>query len=306
MRIVKRAEIDVALWDQVVGASRHWRNPLFGQSWYLDITADGEWYGLVWGDYEAVAPVATNRKLLWQQVYRPTITQQMGIYATKAPSEEVERDLCEHLCTYRRVVYALPQQVQHTSLRHRQRSNYMLDINASKTAIEHITSKSKRKHLRHAGRYLDLSFGGTPASHLSFVRHALRNKYSLSLHEQAIFEALADYLTKNGAGYIIQATNKKGALVSSSLVGQSADYATLLLAGVNDEGRKVGARSFLMHYTIEQAIKDKLHRVDFEGSDLPGVASFFRDFGGRNYPYQEYWKDDMPSIIQRLRPLKMS
>jgi hypothetical protein len=50
------------------------------------------------------------------------------------------------------------------------------------------------------------------------------------------------------------------------------------------EGRKVEANHYLVDSVIKEFAGTSL-TFDFEGSDLPGVKSFYENFGAVNEPY---------------------
>lgn len=279
-----------------------WRNPLYGHSWYLDQTAAGDWYGMVWGDYDAVAPVCTNRKLLYSQVYRPTITQQLGIYSPTAPDRNHLAELYNELQRHRRYTYTLPDVAWRHNSNVSRRSNYTLALDQARNALEHVASKSQRQHIRQADQLLTVSVSNDVVRHISFVRKSLEGKYQMRRAEASIFEKLATYLVSHDRGYIMEAVNSAGSTVSSSLVASVDGYATLLLGGTSREGRELHARSLLVYKTIRRGIIDGLTHVDFEGSDIPGVAKFFSSFGAENVPYLQVSQDRMPSLVRWLRP----
>ena len=74
-----------------------------------------------------------------------------------------------------------------------------------------------------------------------------------------------------------------------------------LLASVTwPEGREQEANHFLLDRLINEfAASDTV--LDFEGSDLPGVAHFYRNFGGIDQPYFFYRLNRLPWYIRWMK-----
>ena len=169
--------------------------------------------------------------------------------------------------------------------------------------MDHISSKSQRQHIKQAVNQLSIQECDDVQTHVHFGQAALAGKYKMGSHETAIFKQVGHYLVSHRKGYIIKAMDATGMVVSSSLIATVDGYATLLLGGTSTAGRPSHARSLLIYETIKRSIASGLSHLDFEGSDILGVAQFFSSFGAVDHPYDQILHDRMPWPIRMLRPV---
>jgi hypothetical protein len=73
-----------------------------------------------------------------------------------------------------------------------------------------------------------------------------------------------------------------------------------LLSGVTAAGRKNKANHFLYNNIINE-FSNKPMIFDFEGSDLPGVAFFYRSFGPKEEPYDFIRWNNLPWPLKWLK-----
>jgi len=95
---------------------------------------------------------------------------------------------------------------------------------------------------------------------------------------------------------LIQIATQKGVLISVGMyspVNQLCSVALILhdkqrlyyLVGASDEmGREYQGMPRILDYVINK-YAGQGYTLDFEGSEIPGVAKFFQKFGAKNSPY---------------------
>jgi hypothetical protein len=71
------------------------------------------------------------------------------------------------------------------------------------------------------------------------------------------------------------------------------DRIYLLQATTSPAGRDIGANHFLLDHVIREFAGQSM-TLDFEGSDLPGVAHFYKSFGAQDQPYFFYRYNRLP------------
>lgn len=126
----------------------------------------------------------------------------------------------------------------------------------------------------------------------TFIRKKEKVAFSLSL-----FKTICTTLNKHKALRFYRSVNKKGVTTSVLGVAYDSNAAYLLFSGYDEDQKDPGHNERLIH----QAICDAAHRVkyfDFEGSMIPGVESYYRQFGGDFTPYFRIYK---PSIVASLK-----
>jgi lipid II:glycine glycyltransferase (peptidoglycan interpeptide bridge formation enzyme) len=76
--------------------------------------------------------------------------------------------------------------------------------------------------------------------------------------------------------------------------------AVFLFSATDVQAKKIGAMYFLIDTFIrENAGKNII--LDFEGSNLPGLAKFYKGFGSKEYVYLQVRKNNLPKLIRWLK-----
>ncbi len=86
----------------------------------------------------------------------------------------------------------------------------------------------------------------------------------------------------NSFAFVAYQNNQPSACTFCIYHGQTAYY---LLGGYDDKNKHHGAGASCMYQSILKAQKLGLSTFDFEGSMLPEVEKYFREFGGQLVPY---------------------
>lgn len=112
-----------------------------------------------------------------------------------------------------------------------------------------------------------------------------------------LFKTICTALNKHKALRFYRSVNKKG--VTTSVLGVAYDNscAYLLFSGYDENQKEDGHNERLIYQAVCDASKNVKY-FDFEGSMIPGVESYYRQFGGQLTPYFRIYK---PSIVASLK-----
>lgn len=100
-----------------------------------------------------------------------------------------------------------------------------------------------------------------------------------------------------GAGKLLLA-QKDNELHGGIFLLSDQDRTCYLLGATSTDGRKTHANSLLLHEAIKETALNG-RTFDFEGSSIPGIYIFFRDFGGKALPVWRVLKK--PPMVKRIR-----
>jgi hypothetical protein len=283
IRHVPRKEIDTTRWDACVEKAVN--SIIYGFHYYLDHMAAGQWDALVLGDYEAVMPLTWRRKYRIRYLYQPPFTQQTGIFAANPlPPAAIEAFLettrryfhfAEIFLNYGNDAPGLEPY-----------TNYILPLDSPYPGLAARYKKDLLNNLRIAGRShhhythtLDL------ATALERYRHeyAARTPH-VKTDDHHNFERLCHYLQTLGRIVLRAAADANGQLLATALLLRDNRRLYLLQSTTPEAGRKTGANHFLLDALIREFAASQL-LLDFEGSDIPGIAHFYANFGGIRQPY---------------------
>lgn len=133
---------------------------------------------------------------------------------------------------------------------------------------------------------------------LTFERQHQRNKQSTEVLRQLIDAARA-----RGQGDLFGGYDAEGHLHAVAFIVWQKSAAYYIAGGSDPIRRSSGAHSLVLWEAIKQ-VSQHTDTFDFEGSMLPGVERFFREFGAVQTPYFQITKGQ-PGLIDRVcRKLK--
>ncbi len=273
-------QIDKHRWDQAVLHTSG--STFYGQSWYLDAVCPG-WEALITPDYTRVMPLTARRKYGLSYLYQPLLTQQLGIFSLKRIKADEVDDFFQAIpLSFKLIEITLNEQSQpgpqypvkeHTTLRLNLNHPYdHLYSGFSENTRRNIT-KATKEGLRfrtniNINEFIELLKQDNSAG----AKILTARKNQLALHR------LASSMLNRNAGMICGVKNRHGNLEAAALMGHDKSYHYYLAPTMTAQGRESRA----MFYLIDRYIH--LHAslpvtLDFEGSDIPSVARFYKGFG---------------------------
>lgn len=163
--------------------------------------------------------------------------------------------------------------------------------------IRRNIQKAKEKHHITVRR-------GIPVDDFLKVHDDTFKRQHLSVPQDTrILKALIEVCQERGQGDLWGGYDDQGRIHSAALVVWQESSAWYLAGGGDPALRNSGAHSLVLWEAIRD-LSGICDRFDFEGSMLPGVERFFREFGAIQTPFFTISKGK-PSLIDRVR-IKLS
>ncbi|MBS1603644.1 MAG: GNAT family N-acetyltransferase [Bacteroidetes bacterium] len=311
---LKRQNIDIRRWDACIEKASN--RLVYAFHFYLDHMADGRWDALVLGDYEAVMPLPWRRKWGLRYIYQPAFTQQLGIFgphlhpAAPGPQSLSDPFLQQLQLHFRFAEYYLNYQnplptTQFTpGLRtlSKPRVNYILPLI---TPYDELASNYKKDLVRNLRLSSTARLNYLHDFHLATVLNSFRRQYAQRLpyfrpEDYRNFERLCQLMHQRGQLLIRVATGPQQQLLATAILFRDANRLYLLQSTTLPDGRKKEANHFLLDQLIREWAASGLI-LDFEGSDQPGIAHFYANFGSRDQPYFFYRYNGLPWPVRLLK-----
>ena len=114
----------------------------------------------------------------------------------------------------------------------------------------------------------------------------LNKKYS----DYQVLSEVAEHALRLNSIKSIGVINRNAELIGGAFFLIDKYRITYLFSAINDEGREKQAMSFLIDHVIESNAGSN-YMLDFEGSMITELASFFRSFGAHKEVYFHLKKD---------------
>lgn len=276
-------------WDACV--SQHPNGLIYSQYDYLDHMCD-HWSGLVVGDYEAIMPLPWRRKYGFRYYYIPPFIQQLGFIGDTSLLKSLHEELIRKIRSYAwygDIHLNFSNLLLASELHCKNRTNYIIDLNRNYVDI-YKDYQSDLKHL--LNKTSNLSFEYSKENQLADTIRHYQEQYAermphFLLEDFARLSELCKFYADRNQCILRSARSEHGPILSDTLLLKDQRRIYHLLNTTFPEGRKVHSN----HWLLDQILKEFSNQdllFDFEGSDLPGVKSFYKKFGGPVQPYFHY------------------
>lgn len=300
---LKHNEIDKNRWDDAIHHALN--GNIYALSWYLD-TVCKEWEALVTSDYSIIMPLTAKRKYGFNYLYRPLLSQQLGIFSSHDLKNEDVLDFFDSLPDkYRLVEIALNKNNPSTipGFSCSSHSSYELSLALDYKDINSQYSQNNRRNARKAP-VMGITFksGVDKESFLDLLEQDTGKgaKVIKKAGNYSIFKQLLDQMIKRENGIIMGAYDSNNKLLAAVLFGVSRATYYYLVPVNTDAGRGAGALFGLIDAFIQDKSKSQ-QILDFEGSDIPGLARFYAGFGAQKITYPFIRRNTLPWPVSLLK-----
>lgn len=289
IRYLTHRELDFDKWDACIAQAEY--SLVYGFSWYLDAVCD-DWDGLVMNDYEAVFPLPKRKKGGVTYVYQPFFCQKLGLFAA---NNNIKID---------DFINAIPSHFQYVEINVCQNDsvftsqknvNYELLLSQK---IPMLFSKNTKRNLKKAEKSML-----TLVSDVSYVKHYRMfkkelKKMGLKQKDLQYYKNLCTSLLQINKGSIYGVCDQNNTLLSTALFANDDTRLYYLHSASTSKGKKIGAS----HYLVNELMKLHIGKiVDFEGSNIEGVARFYEGFGAHQTFYSTIKINRLPFYLRWLK-----
>ena len=281
---LQHKHIDFRKWDDTILSSANHLG--YAYSWYLDIVSPG-WEALVTDDYEFIMPLPVKRKYKIPYLVQPVLTQQLGIFSKNEISDEIIQLFIKNIPYYS---YELNMNERNFNTEVTKLPNYVLKL---KDPYENIQQKYSKNTVRNIEK--------AQKNNVRIVDKIEIEEF-ISLFSQvnpnaiavikSTYRAILTTGTKNKMITISGAYNTKDELIAGICHFFTGKRIVCLLPVSNAEAKKTSAM-FLLIDSLIRTFAETDRIVDFEGSQIEGIARFYRGFGATDQPYY---------LLKKFRP----
>lgn len=276
-------------WDACI--SKHPNGLIYAQYDYLDHMCD-HWSGLVVGDYEAIMPLPWRRKYGFRYYYIPPFIQQLGFIGDTSLLRSLQEELIQKIRSYAwygDLHLNFSNHVLASELHCKNRTNFIIDLNRSYFEIykdyhpdlKHLIYKIPQEHFQYSS---DHDFKQVIDRYQQQYGQRMPH---LSAYDFIRLGELCKFYNERKQCIIRSTQSVDGQVLSETLLLRDQRRIYHLLNTTFPKGRDLHSNHWLMDQILREYANHDLI-FDFEGSDLPGVKSFYKKFGGHVQPYFHY------------------
>jgi len=296
----KNREIDKAEWDNNIISTNSNPKP-YNFSWFLDIIAPG-WNALDLNIQGCSFPLTLNKKYGLRYLATPIFMQQSSIVPTVADKKNTGTDCFSFINKkFRLVDIAVNNYSGAQGFRITERINlYLPLINKYKELWESYSSDCRR-NIRLAREYRHRVDEEISPSEILKLFRSNTGKYLRDVKENDYkkLEHLMRYCidTRIGETYGVYIS---GQLIYAVFVINHANRLTLLFTATSKDSRNMRS-GYLVADTIIHKYSGMDYVLDFAGSSIPGVRSYFKSFVSLEEKYYRLYNNRLPWPLHNLK-----
>jgi Acetyltransferase (GNAT) domain len=295
----KHSDIDKIRWDALIQQFAQNRL-IYAHTDMLDAMSPG-WDALVLGDYEAVMPLTWRKKLGIRYLCQPAFCQQLGIFsAGPIDAETIGAFLRKASVSFRLIEiylnYANPVQGGQTGA-----TNFVLPLGKDYQSLQANYRRDLMKNLARTGKFsLQYVVSDDIDNAIAQYRLLYGNRMNMRPQDYDALSLLCKKWQPAGKCFVREVhlhSGDRSELLATGLFLKDNNRIYNIASTTLPNGRTLEANHFLFDQLIREFAGQNL-LLDFEGSDLPGVARFYQKFGPENQPYF-FWKSNrLPAVLR--------
>jgi hypothetical protein len=287
---ISHRKIDKEFWDRFITESNECY--VYALSWYLDIIFPG-WSAVYIrknNQIIAVCPVPVERKLyFFKTIRQPYLGQQSGVFSCGPQDHQLFPELIEFLKSrFQYIDYHFncsnTQEIDNLPDVHplfTPRITHHLSLDKSYEELWKGYSENQRRSVKKA---IKNKLSCSLSSDIENLIHLFREGKALEISKvrEIYYNRIKDIYhsaKQRSASQIYQVCGEDGKPQAAALFITYKTKVIYLFAASTQEGKETGAMAFL----LDQFIKDHSNNnliLDFEGSNIPSLARFYKGFGG--------------------------
>lgn len=291
---LRSTEIDVEKWDQCVRSDSS-KIP-YVLHWYLDLVAP-TWDALVLNDYEVVMPLPYSVKMGIHYLYRPIGSQQLGLFGRGDLQSLLPEFIHAIPKKFWLVDYYLNEQTQaigNNSFKWEKQINQCLSLKPSYERLYAAYNAQTRRNVQKSKKHkLRLFEYDGPDVLLTLFKANKGANLQLSEKYYTQMRRIFFSLMHKKRGFVWTVHDEHNSACAGVFLFQNRDRLILLFTATDATARENAALSFLLDELIIRYSGGN-YLLDFEGSNIPGLARFNAGFGAEERPYYRIRKAGFP------------
>ena len=289
LRYCTHKEINREKWNDCLESAPN--SNVYVTPWYLDIIHPG-WSALVFekeGRYQWIMPLLFRKKGPFFIHPKPILAQRLGIFIADGAWANVNEIYSWVSNKFSAFHYPLDH-VEGATIRQvtsLHASNFVLPLASPYEQIHAGYRRDRKARLNQAlQRNLRIKKSQQEGELIrlfqKYVAPNIRGGVAPLTYQR--MTRLIQHSIANETGFVLQVEDPDHHLLSSAFFIRHKNKLIYVFSATNPAGKAIQANTFLLDQVIREHAGKKLV-LDFKGSDEPGIADFYRGFGGIQEPF---------------------
>ncbi|HBX51029.1 MAG: hypothetical protein A2275_09905 [Bacteroidetes bacterium RIFOXYA12_FULL_35_11] len=299
IKYIKHQDLDYKQWDNCIANA--FNGIVYGYSWYLDIVCDS-WDALVEGDYEIVMPLTHRVKYGIHYLYQPFFTQQLGLFSIKKLDATTTESFIKAIPSkyrYAEINLNIFNKLEKKEWIGRRNITYELDLIKHYDKLHKAYSTNTKRNIKKAQEHkINVVKGSKPEVLINmFKADKGRDLKKLQDDDYNRLQKIMTFSMSHNIGQIYFAHNDKNEVCAGAFFITANQKSIFLFSASNKDGKENSA----MFAIIDSFIKVNAERnltLDFEGSNIEGLARFYSSFGAKECEYLTLKINKLPLYLK--------
>ena len=284
---VEMDDLDLAGWDQTMKLCLN-ENPFAYSSWLNLVTK--RWGALVNKDHSILMPLPLKRKFGLTYISQPLFTQQLGLFGTKKITEATVSQALQSIPKKFVKAYLQLNTSNHFEGLHLPvRPTYCIDLRYDHSTLSNRYHLSHKRNIAKARKQmLVIRAEKNTADFIKQFRKTTGKKDAkLKAADYELMGRIMKHSLETNTGGLLSCYDEKDELLAGLFYLRSHSRVVNLFNFSNTKGRSLNAMPMLVDQWISKFAGSKLI-LDFEGSSIPSLATFYSRFGAEKMLYPVY------------------
>ena len=301
MHYLQHSAINKTLWDQRINEA--FNGMVYAESWYLDIVSEG-WDALITDDYQQVFPLVHRKKYGIRYLYQPVFPQTLGVLSPMLLSPERVSEFIHAIPSqfrFAQINLNTFNQLEDASFNSTPWVTHELDlIKTYENLKKNYSVNLRRKIKKTAKDNISITRNVKPDDIIHLFRENRGKQLGVySADDYRKLHRLSYTGIYRGELFTYGAYTAANELCAGAIFLKNKKKIIFLFSGLSAEGRKHNAMAALIDRFIFDHARNHL-TLDFEGSNDPNLARFYKSFGSQAITYPHLQINHFPWGIKQL------
>ncbi len=300
---IQNKNIDYKKWDDCINKSIN--GNLYAFSWYLDLVCNN-WDALIYNNYEAIMPLTYSSKMGILYLSQPFFAQQLGVFSTKTISPIILNDFFKNIpksFKYIEININKFNILNSNEITFRKNRNYELDLISDYKQIAKKYSENTKRNISKSNKLgLQTLYNGCSVNDfVNLIKKNVGEKVAnVPTEKYSVIRKIVSFALRNNFAEILSTYNTQNELIAAAFFIFSHKKVIYLFAASTEEGKEKRAMFLIIDKFIEKYSEKNLI-LDFEGSNIDGLARFYKGFGATNCEYLTIKQNRLPFPLKFLK-----
>jgi hypothetical protein len=251
------------------------------------------WQALVDDDYDSVFPIPGFSRFGIQYVATPVFLQQLGAFSPDKSTSKAIVEFSDYIPDFFKFIdLCVGQKMETNGFKVTEKANFELDLSKPyETIFNNFSDHCRRNIVSSARKKPELVSEIAPDEIINlFIQNKGKEINGIKDRDYQRLKNLMNFCIINKKGRLIGVRETRKKLIFAVFIVEIPGHKTILFVANTPRSRERRIGYFLVNELIKKHSSTRTI-LDFAGSSIPSVASFYESFGSVRVPYYRIYRN---------------